>query len=138
MLKIFVSVAVLAFLNNVFAQQTVQPCPKSPNCVSSVDAIDDKHYLPAFTFEASVDITKATLKEIIAATPRSKLIEESENYLRFEFRSRVFRFVDSVEFYFDDENKLVQFSSRANLGYGDFGVNKRRMLELIQRFEQSQ
>jgi len=66
------------------------------------------------------------------------LIEETNNYLSFEFRSRVFRFVDSLEFYFDEENKLIQFSSRANTGYGDFGVNRRRMLELIQNFQQSQ
>ncbi len=117
--------------------QYIKPCPKSPNCVSSIDNKNDKHYLPAIPYTSSIVEAREKIKEIIGQMPRSKLIEESENYLSFELRSRVFRFVDSLEFYFDDVNKLIQFSSRANSGYGDFGVNKRRMLELIQNFQQS-
>jgi len=78
--------------------QEIKPCPKSPNCVSSVEAPNDKHYLPAIPYAGSITDAKAELKALIEAMPGSRLIAETDNYLSFEFRSRVFRFVDSLEF----------------------------------------
>jgi uncharacterized protein (DUF1499 family) len=37
------------------------------------------------------------------------------------------RFVDDVEFVFDDESKTIHFRSASRTGYGDLGVNRRRM-----------
>jgi uncharacterized protein (DUF1499 family) len=59
--------------------------------------------------------------------PRTKLVEENDSYLHYEFTSLLFRFVDDVEFLFDDESKTIHFRSASRTGYGDFGVNRRRM-----------
>ncbi|HEY6084419.1 MAG TPA: DUF1499 domain-containing protein [Nitrospira sp.] len=40
------------------------------------------------------------------------------------------RFVDDVEFLFDDDTKTIHFRSASRVGYGDFGVNRRRMEEI--------
>ncbi|HJT19346.1 MAG TPA: DUF1499 domain-containing protein [Nitrospira sp.] len=42
----------------------------------------------------------------------------------------MFRFVDDVEFLFEEDTKTVHFRSASRIGYGDFGVNRRRMEEI--------
>lgn len=104
------------------------PCPDSPNCVSSqADTTDSEHYLAAFAYTGSVASVMAALKEIVDEMPRSTVVTAEETYLHVEFRSNLFRFVDDVEFYFDDNAKLVHFRSAARLGHSDMGVNRRRM-----------
>ena len=70
------------------------------------------------------------MKAVIAALPRTKLVEEDEVYLHFEFTSKLLRFVDDVEFVFDDESKTIQFRSASRIGYGDYGVNRDRMEQI--------
>jgi uncharacterized protein (DUF1499 family) len=53
-----------------------------------------------------------------------------EVYLWATFRSRIFRFVDDLELRFDEAEKVVHLRSAARLGYGDFGVNRRRVAAL--------
>ena len=50
-----------------------------------------------------------------------------ESYLHYEFTSLLLRFVDDVEFVFDDEAKTIHFRSASRTGYGDLGVNRARM-----------
>ena len=75
------------------------------------------------------------LKTTIAGLPRTKLIEEDETYLHYEFTSLLLRFVDDVEFLFDEETKTIQFRSASRTGYGDLGVNRRRMEDIRSRLE---
>ena len=77
--------------------------------------------------------TRTRLLEIVGAMSRATVVAERENYLRIEFRSRLFRFVDDVEFYLEEERRLIQFRSAARLGYFDMGVNRRRMEEICRR-----
>jgi len=71
--------------------------------------------------------SRRLILSIINAMPRTTLVAEGEHYLHFAFRSRVFRFVDDVEFLFDDQAAQVQFRSASRTGYSDFGVNRSRM-----------
>ena len=70
------------------------------------------------------------MKEAILSLPRVKLVEEDESYLHCEFTSLLFRFVDDVEFVFDDATKTLHFRSASRTGYGDLGVNRKRMEEI--------
>ena len=103
-----------------------QPCPKSPNCVST-QSEDEKHRMEPLSYNTSIDEAKTKIKDIIGSFKRTKLITENDNYLHFEFRTATFKFVDDVEFYFDDSSKLIHFRSAAQKGYSDMGVNKKRM-----------
>jgi uncharacterized protein (DUF1499 family) len=67
------------------------------------------------------------MKEVIRFMPRTKLVEEDETYLHYEVTSLLFRFVDDVEFLFDDDTKTIHFRSASRTGYGDLGVNRTRM-----------
>ena len=102
------------------------PCPSSPNCVST-QARDAGHAIPPFRYRKSRVEAKEALKEIIRSLPRTKLVEEDESYLHYEFTSLLLRFVDDVEFLFDDETKTLHFRSASRTGYGDLGVNRTRM-----------
>ena len=66
----------------------------------------------------------------MADLPRAKLVEEDEDYLHYEFTSLLLRFVDDVEFVFDDATKTIHFRSASRTGYSDLGVNRRRMEEI--------
>ena len=107
------------------------PCPPSPNCVSTrAPASDDRHAIAPYRYQKSRVEAKEALKAAIATLPRNNLIEEDQAYLRYEFTSLLFRFIDDVEFVFHDDEKMIHFRSASRIGYGDFGVNRRRMEEI--------
>jgi len=106
--------------------RTLAPCPSSPNCVST-QAQGEGHSIAPFRYRKSRAEAKEALREIIRSLPRTKLVEEDESYLHYEFTSLLLRFVDDVEFVFDDEAKTIHFRSASRTGYGDLGVNRARM-----------
>ena len=106
--------------------RALAPCPSSPNCVST-QAPDKGHAITPFRYRKSRAEAKEALKKVIRSLPRTKLVEEDESYLHYEFTSLLLRFVDDVEFLFDDETKTIHFRSASRTGYGDLGVNRTRM-----------
>ena len=106
--------------------RTLGLCPSSPNCVST-QAQDEGHAIRPFCYRKSRAEAKEALKEVIRSMPRTKLVEEDETYLHYEVTSLLFRFVDDVEFLFDDDTKTIHFRSASRTGYGDLGVNRTRM-----------
>ncbi|MDH5642447.1 MAG: DUF1499 domain-containing protein [Nitrospira sp.] len=107
----------------------LRPCPSSPNCVSTY-AQDDGHAIAPFRYRKARAEAKEALKAVIGSLPRVSLAEEDDDYLHYEFTSLLLRFVDDVEFLFDEETKTIHFRSASRTGYGDFGVNRRRMEDL--------
>ncbi|GJN40415.1 hypothetical protein PR202_gb29623 [Eleusine coracana subsp. coracana] len=62
-------------------------------------------------------------------TPR--IAEKTEDYIRVEYESPIFGFVDDVEFWFPPGNKpIVQYRSASRSGFVDFNANKKRVKEL--------
>ncbi len=104
----------------------LHPCPKSPNCVST-QATGNKHKIDPIKFSGSLNEAKDKIVNIISSLKRSKIITNKDNYIHAEFRTATFKFVDDVEFLFDDGEKIIHFRSRARLGYSDMGVNRKRM-----------
>lgn len=116
--------------------RTLPPCPSSPNCVSTLaPSQDSRHAIVPLRYVKAKSDAMALLKTMIAALPRTKLVEEDETYLHYEFTSLLLRFVDDVEFLFDDETKTIHFRSASRSGYGDLGVNRRRMEDIRSRIE---
>jgi uncharacterized protein (DUF1499 family) len=109
------------------------PCPKSPNCVST-QSTDDKHRIDPLVYTGPIEDARHRLLEIVRLTPRTSLVTREEDYLHVEYRSRLFGFVDDVEFWFDDENKVIHFRSASRKGYSDLGVNRKRMEQIREQF----
>ena len=118
------------------SHRTLPSCPDSPNCVSTLAPLQDsRHAIAPYRFSRTKSDAKAVLKTVIAGLPRTRLVEEDETYLHYEFTSLLLRFVDDVEFLFDDEAKAIHFRSASRTGYGDLGVNRRRMEDIRSRIE---
>ena len=80
------------------------PCPSSPNCVSSqADPADRQHYIAPFGMANSAIESIVKLSGVITEMPRTRIVERTPNYLSAEFTSAIFRYVDDVEFYVDEE-----------------------------------
>ena len=105
------------------------PCPPDTrNCVSSLAPPDDRErHLPPLPYRGSRGDTERRLRGALATIPRLARRQGTEHHWRFEARSLVFRFVDDVEFLFDDDARVVHFRSASRVGRGDLGVNRRRM-----------
>lgn len=104
-------------------------CPDKPNCVSSMTG-DKSHFIEPFKFSGNSEEAKSVLIEIVKSQDRTKIISESDNYIHAEFRSKLFRFVDDVEFLIDDKTKTVHVRSASRTGYSDMGVNGKRVESL--------
>lgn len=97
------------------------PVPNSPNCVSSrCEPSDTVHYIAPLT-GASLD----DVRRVMATLPRTELVEESGDYLHYACTTRLFRFKDDVEF--ERDGDVVHVRSASRLGYGDLGVNRKRV-----------
>ena len=70
------------------------------------------------------------LLDVLRRRPRTRIVRQEPDYLKVECRSLIFRFVDDVEFVFDDEAREIHFRSASRLGRRDFGVNRKRMEEI--------
>lgn len=109
------------------------PCPSSPNCVST-QAEDREHWIAPISVTFQDPPVMELLAEIVRELPRTKIVEQSDVYLRAEFRSRVFRFCDDVEFYFEKESGRIHFRSASRVGHSDLGVNRIRMEQIRELF----
>ena len=110
------------------------PCPSSPNCVSSQSA-DREHAVEPLSFVGSVTEAHDGIKKIILSMKRSRIITDTGTYIHAEFTSAIFRFVDDVEFWFDENTKLIQVRSAARVGHSDLGVNRKRIEEIRARWK---
>lgn len=108
---------------------TLKACPSSPNCVSS--QVDDKeHFIEPIKTTGSALVVKNALLDILKALPRTTITHAEGNYIRAEFTSRIFRFVDDVEFLIMEtppDEGLIHVRSASRVGYSDFGVNRKRV-----------
>ena len=85
-------------------------------------------------YQGSVEDARERLLGVIHSSPLSSVVRNEGSYVKVEFRSAIFSFVDDVEFEFDDGSKLIHFRSASRLGYYDFGVNRRRMESIGRQF----
>ncbi len=110
------------------------PCPDSPNCVSTLSDTEE-HGIAPYRYEKTLAEAKAVLKQVVGELSRTELVQEEETYLHYEVRSFLFRFVDDVEFLFEDATKTIHFRSASRVGYSDLGVNRKRMEEIRRLLE---
>ncbi len=101
-------------------------CPTSPNCVSTT-ATDEEHAIMPLEYTAEQGAVLAQLVAVLKNQPRTKIIEQTDNYILVEFTSRLMGFVDDAEFYFLPDGHTIAMRSAARMGESDLGVNRRRL-----------
>lgn len=118
-------------------ERSLQPCPETPNCVSSKMDTSDKHYIAPIdrgTMPAEEAVKK--IEAILIKKKRVEKIISESNYLKFEFISSFFRFVDDVEFYLPTSEPVIHVRSASRSGRYDFEVNRKRVEAIRKEFAQ--
>ena len=107
------------------------PCPSSPNCVSSDAPTDDKtHYVAPLSIATGPEQAWDAAQKAVAGMPRTEIVESSPNYLHAECTSALMGFVDDLELNLRGPDGTIAVRSASRLGYGDMGVNRKRVEDL--------
>jgi len=115
------------------AGKLLAPCPKSPNCVSSV-AFDDAHRVDPIAYTGSGPAALAKLRAVIEAMPRTRITRADADSLHAEFTSWLLRFVDDLDCVVDETASVIQIRSASRVGYSDLGVNRKRVEQIRAAF----
>jgi len=99
-------------------QGALTPCTSPAHCARADWSVADP--------EAAL----AALVPVVAATPRTEVVEQSSDYLHATASSALFGFVDDLELYADTAHGLLQARSVSRLGDSDLGVNASRLAAL--------
>ncbi len=110
----------------------LKPVPDSPNAVGS-QARSGYHAIAPLTYASARERAMPALIQIVAGTPRTRIVTQSPDYLYAEYTSALMGFVDDVEFWFEPGAKLIHVRSASRLGYSDFGVNRARIEDVRRR-----
>ena len=97
-------------------------------------ATDPKHRMDPIPFIGDPSRAFLKIRNIVTTLPNAHVVGDNDSYLHLEFRTRLFRFTDDVEFLVDNDEKVIHFRSASRVGYSDLGVNRRRMGEIVHRF----
>ena len=111
--------------------------PKStPNCVSSqADPADTEHYIAPIPFKGGAAQAIAAARKAVEGMEGASVIRQDGAYLYAEYRTKLLRFVDDVEFLHDEKAGLLHVRSASRLGRRDFGVNRARVEQVRARIE---
>lgn len=112
------------------------PCPDKPNCVNSFSKDEEQYIKPLLVTGTQLAIKNDIIK-VVNTLENSKVTVAENSYIRAEFTSKVFGFVDDVEFYFPETKSKdisIHVRSGARVGYSDFSVNRDRIEQLRLKF----
>lgn len=111
----------------------LKPPSKTANSVSSQADLwvehpmqDDARIAP-LALKGDGAATIARIKSIVEAMPGATVVQSQPDYLYVQFTTRLMKFVDDTEFWFDPASGVVQVRSASRLGQKDFGVNRARI-----------
>jgi len=112
------------------------PPRRTPNCVSSqADPGDVEHYIAPIPFKGDAPAAMAAVRKAVESMQGSTVIRHESGYLYAEYRTRLMRFVDDVEFLYEGKSGVIHVRSASRLGRRDFGVNRARVEALRARIE---
>ncbi len=135
----------LGFLNGkqpsnlgVKADRLKQPS-FSPNSVSSqADLYPDHPQLQYARIEPlplkdnNLATSMVKLADVLRSFPSTAIIETKPDYIYAQSQTRLLKFVDDVEFWFNPAKGAIDVRSSSRLGRKDFGVNRQR-IELVRQ-----
>ena len=103
----------------------LRDCPSTPNCVSSDADPSDSHYIAAITDDSGANWSR--LVEAVAALPGAQLVSSTDDYVHFTVTSRLFGFVDDIEFHYRPADGEIAVRSASRVGQGDLNANRKRV-----------
>ena len=117
----------------------LKPPSKTPNSVSSQAALWPDHpqrlhaAIAPLALRGDGPATIDRLARLIEAMPGARIVERRPDYLYAQFTTKLMRFVDDVELWFDPAAGVIQVRSASRVGHGDRGVNRARVEAIRER-----
>ena len=143
MTKLLASLALIgiAFAIYLFVQgrlsQTGEPpglvdgrlatCPDKPNCVCSEYPQQRAHFVEPLPMTGTSAQQAMQELQIVVTSLGGQTRRSDDNYLAATFSSKLFRFVDDIEFRIDAQNGIVHVRSASRVGHSDLGANRERV-----------
>jgi uncharacterized protein (DUF1499 family) len=111
----------------------LKPPSVTENSVSSQAALYPDHPQRKYADIAPLALkgdgpaTIARIKAIVEGMDGAKVVKSEPGYLYAQFTTRLMKYVDDVEFWFDPAANVIQVRSASRVGRGDLGVNRKRV-----------
>lgn len=112
-------------------QGHLKECGTKPNCVSSSAENGSEYYIEPFradNIEGLWDDLNILLPEM-----GFEIVTGDSRYLHATATTRIFGFVDDMEFLLDRENGVIEVRSLSRVGYSDLGANRKRIESIRDR-----
>ena len=72
-------------------------------------------------------------KELVLNTPRTKIIESTDSFIKAEAKTKCMRYTDDLLIQALPDKSIIQVRSESRVGIGDNGVNQKRVNDLAYR-----
>ena len=108
-------------------------CGDASNCVSSTASNPDQFIAP-LRYSGSREAAQRALAKIIGQMRGGAVMENETGYMRVEFESAVFGFVDDVQFLLMDD-RTIQVRSTSRSTSLDLGVSRQRIERIRRDFD---
>ena len=105
--------------------------PPNPNFVNS-QVSSGPHAVEPLRYEGTREHARGIVLAIIEDDPKATLKRVLDDYLHAEYQAMIF--VDDVEFYFPEDERVVHVRSISRVGRSDLGANKRRYKQIARAF----
>ena len=111
----------------------LKPPSMTPNSVSSQAGLYPEHPMREYARIEPLPVhdsgphTLERIRRIVETLDGAKVVQANSGYLYAQFTSRMLKFVDDTEFWFDPQAGVIQVRSASRLGRKDFGVNRARI-----------
>ena len=113
----------------------LSPCPRNPNCVSSVET-EKIRYVEPLHYIGSTTEAMTILGNLLESMKNVRIVTSDDQYIHAEFTTPIFKFVDDVEFLVDERSQTIQLKSASRVGSYDFGANRKRIDNIRALFEE--
>lgn len=107
-------------------------CSAKPNCVCSEYSDDADHYIEPVMNIQNMEMNMMPKLVSTIQDMNGVLQSTKDNYIAATFTSSIFGFVDDLEIRIDPAQGIMHFRSASRVGYGDGGVNRKRV-ELLKK-----
>ena len=111
----------------------LKPPSNTDNSVTSQGSLYPDHPQRAHSDIAPLPLrgdgpaTIAKLKAVVGAMDGVKIVKSEPDYLYAQYTTKLMKFVDDVEFWYDPTARVIQVRSASRVGKGDMGVNRKRI-----------
>jgi len=133
-MAVFLTSTACAGVENIgMMEGKLAPCPDSPNCVST-QSEEKGHAMKPLPFLQTREASREKILSILKDMKRTEIVKLTESYIHVECRTALLHFTDDVAFFLDDTTRVVHFRSASRVGYYDFGLNRRRMKRISEKY----